>query len=185
MKRTFIGIKVTPSDKLKDCIADLKQGLGYEGINWVPEENFHITLKFLGKTPPDQIRRVSDFLENFTIPLYGFSFAVKDIGFFTRHDVPNVLWAGIDETENLAYLHRKISEALSDRGISKEESSFKPHLTLARMKNVRNLKNLKKTIAPYKDIFFQEELVSEIVFYESILSPEGAKYIPIVEFPLG
>lgn len=184
MKRTFIGIGITLGQPLTGCYNTMLNHLGTEGIVWVPKENFHITLKFLGKTTHNQEEKIKEFLNELSNRLYGFSFLIKKLGYFGRKNSPQVIWAGIEENENLSYLHKIINNRLVDFGFEPEEKVFRPHLTLARIKSKPEIQTFQKDLEKYKDEFFQEVLVEKLSFYESKLSQEGARYFLIDEFEL-
>ena len=63
--------------------------------------------------------------------------------------------------------------------IKLEDKQFKPHLTIARMKDLKDKDNLQKLILKYSDIPFQGVTIPEIVYYESVLLPSGPLYKPI------
>ncbi len=59
-KRTFIALKITPENELKEAIQALKTKLDTSKIKWINQEDFHLTLHFLGETSPEQIKQVDD-----------------------------------------------------------------------------------------------------------------------------
>ncbi|MCF8370562.1 MAG: RNA 2',3'-cyclic phosphodiesterase [Bacteroidales bacterium] len=181
MIRTFIGIKLNASDALSDCCKDIQRGLKGEGINWVKPDNFHLTLKFLGKTSEAQILQVIESLREVTARLFSFSFQLKGIGYFGRKKEPRVLWIGVEEGGNLKYLQKLIDQSMVDFGFEAEKMDYKPHLTLARIKKLSDCNKFHRTILPFQNIHFQEELVQGITFFESRLTQEGAIYLPIAE----
>ena len=69
------------------------------------------------------------------------------------------------------------------KGFEKEERKFRPHLTLARIKYIRDREVLQEKLAEYRDTVFQKIQVEEIIYYESILRPGGPSYLPLATVP--
>ena len=67
---------------------------------------------------------------------------------------------------------------MKSTGFVIEERQFKPHLTLGRVKSVRDTENLKKVLEKYRDDEFQKVEVKEVILYESILMQTGPIYKP-------
>lgn len=184
MKRTFIGIKLNAGHALSGCYKDIQQGLKGEDINWVKPENFHLTLKFIGKTSEAQIFQVKESLTEIAARLFPFSYQLKGIGYFGLKKEPHVVWVGVEGGDNLKYLQKLIDRSMVDFGFEAEKMDYKPHLTLARIKSLSDVATFHKTILPFQDKHFQEELVQGITFFESRLTQEGAVYLPIAEYNL-
>ena len=68
MKRTFIAVDIEPTPKLKEGYDLVRYRLRLERINWVPYNNLHITLNFLGDTEdellPDIVKGIKDIIDN-------------------------------------------------------------------------------------------------------------------------
>ena len=84
----------------------------------------------------------------------------------------------------LKYLKEKVDNVLEEFGFAKEEREFKPHLTLGRIKYIKNQLDLKNILSQYKDADIQEFKICEVVFYESQLTPAGPIYKVIKKFEL-
>jgi len=182
--RTFIAVKIDPEPELLNLINHLQVEFSEEKIKWVGDSNLHLTLKFLGDTSPVQVDLVKTILketgENFT----SFQFNLKGVGFFKRNRQPNVLFVNIERPEILKKLAAEIDVKLSELGFEKEQREFNPHLTLGRIKYLKNKPRFYKTIETCKSNFIQHVKISEVIYYQSILKPGGAEYKSIAKIRL-
>jgi 2'-5' RNA ligase len=91
---------------------------------------------------------------------------------------------GVRSAEKLIQLNKIISEGLILNGFETEERQFKPHLTIGRVKSVKNTENLKILLERYRDVQFQIVKINEVILFESILRLNGPIYKPLANFPL-
>lgn len=177
--RTFVAVKIEPSPQLRQVLNDLKNALSGESVKWVAPNHLHLTLKFLGDTWPSQVDEISEEL-NQAAKLYSpFSFELEGLGIFKNKGMPRVLFANIKEGEELQLLASEIEKRLEKLGFEPESRSFTPHLTLARIKFLKNKKAFYQAVEKYQETFFQPVTIDELVFYRSILKPEGPEYISL------
>jgi RNA 2',3'-cyclic 3'-phosphodiesterase len=184
MKRIFIALKVEAEKTLLHVISSLKSGLTNERIKWTNPENIHITLAFLGDTEERNIGIVSDMLAVNCNVIEMFNLTLKGAGVFRNYSDPRVLWIGIDASKELEQLNSLIMTGLRASGMLSEERPFNPHVTLGRIKEIRNKMVLRSEVEQYKDTIFQKVRVKEVILYESILLPNGPVYKPIGKYPL-
>ena len=179
MKRIFIAIKVNPEVELLRMFSSLKAILAEENIRWVDPVNLHLTLEFLGDTDEKKIAVLKSMLSNTCSGFGGFDFNLTGTGVFKNFRDPRVLWVGIQSAERLIQLNKNIAEGLKLNGFEIEEREFKPHLTLGRVKSLKETENLKILLESYRDVQFQIVQVSEVILYESILMQNGPIYKPL------
>jgi 2'-5' RNA ligase len=179
VKRTFIAVRVVPCDELKDAISSLRSGLVNENIKWVDISNMHVTLAFIGNTDEPVIKRVGSMLKNDFAGFGNIDFNVKGFGVFRNFSDPGVIWTGIENPERLIQAQEIVKRGLAELDIKLEDKKFMPHLTIARIKELKDKNNLQKLIHKYIGIKLQDVTVSEIIYYESVLLPTGPIYKPI------
>jgi 2'-5' RNA ligase len=184
MKRIFIAIKVNPEGELLRMFSLLKAALGAENIKWVDPANIHLTLAFLGDAEEKRIRALSSMLKGSCAGFGEFDFNLTGTGVFKNFRDPRVLWAGIQSAERLIQLNNIIAEGLKLDGFRIEERQFKPHLTLGRVKSVRDTENLKTVLERYRDNQFQIVHVNEVILFESILLQTGPIYKSLGKYTL-
>lgn len=184
MKRIFIAVRIDPEPTFIRILSSLKSVLGGERISWTDPANIHLTLEFLGETEENLIKAISVMLKTRCIRFGQFSFRLKGTGLFGSLCDPRVIWVGIEGHERLSRLKEEIAGGLRDIGFSIEERPFRPHITLGRIKSVRDPHALRSALEKYKDTDIQEVMVERVILYESILKPAGAVYRIIGEFAL-
>jgi RNA 2',3'-cyclic 3'-phosphodiesterase len=180
MHRIFIALKLSPEPSFISKINGFKRDLVTENIKWVDLINIHLTLVFLGDTENSLIKEIDKMLLKKCTGLNQFTFHIRGLSVFKSINDPRVLWAGLNEIEELNILHSVIISGLKEIGMNPEERKFSPHITLGRIKSLKNRDALKKLIENYSDHEFQEVQVKEVILYESILNKTGPVYKPLV-----
>ncbi len=183
-KRLFIAIKIELNERNRKFIKNLKSKFGNEKIKWVEFDNIHLTLKFLGETDVNLIPSIKNALKNVVAKFPEFSINLKGLGIFKNFSNPRVLWIGLEKSEILKEIFNEIENSMELIGFKKENRDFNPHVTLARIKRINNLKAFVKLILDEAKKEFQEIKVKELILMESILRKEGPKYIELEKFAL-
>ncbi len=184
MKRIFIALKIDPGTRLTGILRSLKSLAAEEKINWVDPVNIHITLAFLGDIEDDRIKIAGLLLKRECSGFGEFTFILNGVGLFRNFRDPRIIWVGIAEPETLVRLFEKIASGLKDTGFKVEDRPFKPHITIGRIKLLKNTEILKSFLDEYSEVEIQEINVKEVILFESILRPAGPIYKPIGRFTL-
>jgi 2'-5' RNA ligase len=184
MRRTFIAVKIEPGEKLLEAISDIRNMLKNDLIKWVDTGSMHLTIAFLGDTGEDMVKKVSEMLHKSCRGTGQINFRLSGLGIFRNIHDPRVLWAGIEKSDKLLSLYDTIKQGLEAIGINTEERNFNPHLTVGRIKTIKNKKKLESILATYKSTEYQIVEADEVIFYESILSQAGPSYIPLSKVKL-
>ncbi|MBI9035070.1 MAG: RNA 2',3'-cyclic phosphodiesterase [Bacteroidales bacterium] len=186
--RTFIALEM-PTDLRSELISissRLKEKPGSNMIKWVPVDHIHITLKFLGNTPSKDVPLIQEVIGKST-NFRKQKILVRDFGAFPNRKKPSVLWIGIRPDKNLRQLQQYFEEELNNLGYPLEDRSFKPHLTLGRVK--RNISTHQNELISklLEDNQIKEVGIfnfQNVVFFESQLSKSGAIYKPLFKVKL-
>ncbi len=184
--RLFLGVDLPPpakevchrfSRELKKTGADVK---------WVEEENFHVTLKFLGDVTEDRIQEVADSCGALTAKQCGFSFSLSGLGAFPSASAPRILWIGIEASEKpFERLAQGLEETLSRIGFRKEERAFHPHVTIGRVRSSHNRVPLIEALHEHRNGISVPDLTARAVtLFASTLTPQGAVYTALATLPL-
>ena len=180
--RLFIATNLTRSIKkgIEKLLLDLKSSLGARNIRWVKPSGIHLTFKFLGDAPFEQVPEIQKMMDNIAMGYAPFHFSVEGIGCFPNCKRPGVVWIGVEEkTGALQKLQEKIELAMVDLGFPEEGRSFHPHLTLGRIRNqVRksDRKSLGERISVSPSIQLGDQVLETISLIKSDLQPSGAVY---------
>jgi 2'-5' RNA ligase len=147
-----------------------------DNAKWIPRENMHITVKFLGDTPDTKIAPIETVLREVAEHFRRFSITLDKPGCFPRPEKANVLWVGLrfgaHELEELA---KAVDLALSKLGYATEKRPFQPHITIARIKTPSNVCRLFDNL-DYSAIKGNVVNIPALTIFKSVLSPKGAKY---------
>ncbi|WP_413295075.1 RNA 2',3'-cyclic phosphodiesterase [Bdellovibrio sp. HCB185ZH] len=181
-KRLFFALNATdplsttflPTYKKLKINADQKELV----IKWVPPENFHITVSFLGETPEDSIPALSQALQDACEQTKPFDLKIDDISAFSSEHDARTLWLGVQNKKALGEFKDRLDEILKERNLLTfiDKRDFTPHLTIARLRNPKSVKDM---ISPFKRKSFGKIHVREIVLYESKLAGAFPVYKPI------
>ncbi|HRZ77648.1 MAG TPA: RNA 2',3'-cyclic phosphodiesterase, partial [Bacteroidales bacterium] len=154
-------------------------------ISWVDEEHMHITLKFIGDTPADRIPGIHHALTRVASAHQAFQASITGAGVFGSTYKPRVLWLGVEDGGNrMAALGRDITGALEEAGIPDDRQNFVPHLTLGRIKYLRQRRKLDEKVAKMQQKHLQDITVGAFHLIESVLGQEGPEYTILHSYPL-
>ncbi|NQV04022.1 MAG: RNA 2',3'-cyclic phosphodiesterase [Candidatus Omnitrophica bacterium] len=185
MIRAFIAVEIDPLNKkrLSELISCLKKSDTL--VKWVNENQMHLTLKFLGNIEETKAQEVSRVLESITKDFKAFTISLSKIGAFPNINKPRVIWVAIDEgKDTLKLLADKIESGLEKIGFAKEKREFKAHLTLGRIKSLKNISQLTEIIQK-TDFQSQGKIkISVLILFQSTLTSKGAIYAPLAEIKL-
>lgn len=182
--RTFIAIKIQPNKKVLELLQYLKTQFPDDKINWVDTENFHLTLRFLGDTTRGQLYELVDCLANVCSGKMKFNLSLRGTGYFKSKNQPRVLFIKIETIEELQLLVQEIEKAVEKCGFDAGQKTFKPHLTLGRIKHVENRNRFFSVLDKMPSVDYQEIKVGEIILFQSIIKTTGPEYRKIKTFAL-
>ncbi len=187
--RAFIAIDLTPEvrQRLDQVAQQLKERLGSVPIRWVPVENIHLTLKFLGDVSVANLEMLKKLLQTEASNHKPFDFSVGGIGAFPNAHKARVVWAGVEAPSNLSSIQRNIETAMARLGYAREERPFSAHLTLGRVSRNATSKDI-HLIGEVLDSthigFMGVVHVGSVNLYRSDLQPSGAVYTCVYTAPL-
>ena len=178
-ERLFIAL--TLPEPVRDVLAQTAEPL--PNVTWTRPEQLHMTLRFLGDVPGEQIDPLIERLR--PVRVEPFILPVEGIGTFPPNRPPRVLWIGAGSGHpRLFQLRQRIDDALLAAGLQLDLRTFHAHVTLARMTD-----NAAKPIAhwlhAHRDFVAPPFRVEAFDLYASELRPEGARHTLKQRFPLG
>lgn len=177
--RLFVGLDLPWT--LRERLSVLA-GSGIPGARWIPPENYHLTLRFIGETPGHHADDIDSTLTG--LRARGFSLTFAGLGTFAKGGRSKALWVGVERNPQLDHLQNKIETALQRCGLEPERRRFQPHVTLARLDNVPEGK-LVSYLQTY-NLFRSDPIpVEHFTLFSSRLGKDASVYAAEVEYGLG
>ena len=187
--RVFVAVELSAHtcDVIQKQTSRLRQALGSDFIRWVPSQNMHLTLKFLGDTAVSHL----DFLKQMLVreaELHSpFEMQVGGVGCFPNQRNPRVLWIGIHAPSDLTALQRGIEAGALRLGYKPEARPFSPHLTIGRVRESASLTELQKiriALSAVQPGNVAIAKVDAVHLFKSDLQPGGSVYTKLFSIPL-
>jgi 2'-5' RNA ligase len=188
--RAFIAIELPEAilAGLDNIEARLKPQMPRDTIRWVKADSVHLTLKFLGQVPSDQLELIALTLRSAVGAHAPFALEVKGAGCFPNVHRPRVIWVGVHESEHRLHgLQRTVENAIAPLGYPTEIRDFTPHLTLGRVaRDVRQIdqKKIGEVVQAAEIGSLGSWDVKQVALIRSDLKPSGAEYTVLVQAPL-
>lgn len=171
--RTFVAVELPDVQRLALAKFINSWRKPEDGVRWVPAENLHLTLRFLGNVPATEIEALSRTLEEVVASLFSFELCFGKPGAFPSRGAPRILWMGLEgDWETLRELHETIENAVTRLGFESAKERFSPHITLGRVRPNRRA-SLASVPALSETPAFAVHTASLMA---SNLTPQGAQY---------
>lgn len=158
----------------------------FPSARWVRPESMHLTLKFIGHAIADGDKQKLSELRAALSTVHSdrpVELQYRGIGFFPNARRPRVIWCGVVASSNLSKIAADIEKALVPLDITREERSFVPHLTLARIESPAGTEPLVHAAKELQTGVFGSSSEAQFFLFESKLKPSGAEYKKIDAFP--
>ena len=176
MKRLFIATKVELNEQYISLMRQLQRQLSGDKIVWVDSQLQHLTLRFLGQTPDNQIPILKKTMDEVANQSQAFILNLDKLGIFGSKYAPEVLWLGFSEFEPYQQLFEKMENRLLDLGFEPNHGNVVPHITLGRIKETQSKKYFWKVFENNYPTFSQSISINEITLYQSHLQTTGPIY---------
>jgi RNA 2',3'-cyclic 3'-phosphodiesterase len=177
MIRLFVGIGL-PED-IRARLSGLCGGV--PGARWVPPENMHLTLRFIGEVSEGEAEDIHHALVS--IRTRRFDISIAGVGYFDTAGEVRALWARVEKSPELLALHARVESALVRMGLEPEERRFTPHITLARLKDTPVARA--SAFLAHNNMFRAGPIaVESFSLFSSFRQREGAIYQEEAEYPL-
>ena len=175
--RLFVGLALPW--ELRQRLAGL--GGGIPGARWVPSDNYHLTLRFIGEVVPFQAEEIDHALA--ALRARRFALTLAGMGTFAKGGRETQLWAGIERNPSLDLLQSKVEQAVQRTGLAPERRRFAPHVTLARLDNA--VPGKVAAFVQSHNLFRADPVeVDHFCLFSSRLGKEASVYTAEVEYEL-
>jgi 2'-5' RNA ligase len=176
--RLFTAIDI-PRD-VKDILSALLEPLRpLAKLGWTPLDKMHITTKFIGEWPPERLDEMKRTLAEVAAP-GPVEVSIRRLGWLPSGRQPRVLYAGVEASESLCALAAATERSLARIGIAPEDRIYRPHVTLARVRDRIPLGTLKAALMNLELSDFGCFQAASFSLYLSV----AGKYTKLQEFPL-
>lgn len=177
--RSFIALPVAKetANELGDIAAKMSYQDKSNAVKWVGQDNFHITLAFLGEQREQALDNLAEQLDEH-LHQHEFLLKLSHISPFPESK-PKLLAAMVEKNDDVINVQKQVVSSIYSSNMMFDKRKFIPHVTLGRYRHTRNhfAGNIPMNVS-------YEAFVDEVVLYESVLTNSGAEYEPIYRFPL-
>lgn len=174
-QRLFVAL--TPPEPVRAELADLAEDL--EGARWVPADNLHLTLRFIGDADDEKRERIEAALAR--VRVEPFVLPVGELGVFPPRGPAKVLWAGVGGGHTrLWQLRKQVDEALLSVDLTIDVRTFAPHFTVARLGETVEPKRLGKYLHRHRNFEAPPFRVASFALYASDAQPGRAPAYRVV-----
>lgn len=189
--RLFLALELP--EAVREAAAGICRELKASGadVKWVPPENLHVTLKFLGETDGGLAERIKAAMADACAGRGAMALSLDGAGAFPGRGRPQVVWLGLGgEVEPLAGLAGALEQRLEPLGFAPERRPFAAHVTLGRLRRGRGKKKtappaaLVRAIASLAGWRGPEFSGRRVSLMQSELTPAGARYQPLHQIDL-
>ena len=179
--RAFIAIDLSEDIilRIRETSSGLQDRMGELPVRWIPAENVHLTLKFLGDVSATNVKRLAEIIRRVSLAHECFEISVGSLGVYPNMRRPRVIWLGVEAPQSLYAIQRGVDQETSRLGYETKEQDFSPHLTIGRVSrgaDYRELKAIGDSLEAETVGFLGAARVERVNLYRSDLKPTGAEY---------
>jgi len=187
--RAFIAIELSSEilHRLDQVAKELKSKLINMPVRWVPADNIHLTLKFLGDVSIANLEMLTKILGGVVSVHHSFEISAGGLGAYPKIHQPRVIWIGLEVPPELLAIQHNLELETARLGYTREERPFSPHLTLGRVSRnatPAETQAISKVLETTKVGFLGATRVKTVFLFRSDLNPGGAVYTRIFSAPL-
>jgi RNA 2',3'-cyclic 3'-phosphodiesterase len=175
--RLFLAINLDPATRreLHEATQPLRSML--PDLSWTPEAKLHLTLRFLGDQPDQVAASLGHSLDGIARRHRPFAMELRHVGAFPHFRGARVLWMGVEPSPRLELLHHEVELACDALGLGIDARPFRPHVTLARIRDRRDDAVMRPFAKAARAIGYAGTVgVERIDVMRSTLGPGGSTY---------
>lgn len=182
--RLFVALEI--SEEVRENLAAIRKKLSFgTEVRWVPPQNFHVTLEFIGNVLAEKVPQIIEALQRVRAdgPV---KLRFRGMG----GSAAGVIWVAIESTPAIESLANDINHRLQPLDIASEHRTFHPHVTVARFKDRKLMRKIEELIegnrkdgaGPGLKPDFGTMMTSEFHLIESKTLPSGPIYSKVQSF---
>ncbi len=169
--RLFLAFSLTAGLKKKIAFLEEKIDKKFKTkLNWIPLENLHLTVLFLGHLNYQDYLKVENILANFNLPYRNLEARIKKIA-YGPPGKKRMIWLYLEKNKKLEEIKNYFEKELDKQSVfyKKEVREFLPHINLIRLKVAKDLPEIDEKLNWSINL-------NELCLFESYLKKEGAEY---------
>ncbi len=175
--RLFVGLPCPPDIAIR--LAALQ--VGVQGARWLPVEDLHLTLRFLGGTAESTARELETALT--AVRGHAFDMVATGVGLYGKARSARTLWVGVEPAPELVKLQKTVVRVARQVGIDLAARRFRPHITTARLRHA-SVPHIQNWLTSHAGFQAHPIRVERFILYSSVLSSEGPRYTTEAVYPL-
>ena len=174
--RCFIAIDL--DRPIRQLITEIQEKLASLDpfVKWVAPEHAHITLKFLGDIPLEQIPKIEESLKKAAQMHEKTFFTTTRLNVFPHLKSPRIIFLDIEKNDQLSRLQQSLEQALIHLDLKKDQKEFLAHITLARVRSDDGRKQISESLEKITGLTPIRQELKSIKLYKSTLMPQGPVY---------
>ena len=155
------------------------------GVRWVPRENLHVTLAFLGDRSPQEVKDVEQVLRDVAAERTAFDVRLSGLGVFPNASRPRVVWLGLEDPSYVRALHRSFERERGRLGVAAEGRAYHPHVTLGRVTGAGDGATRAGLAHALSTVKFEATVrLRSVDLMQSDMTPAGSRYTRLAAVPL-
>ncbi len=175
--RLFLALELpsATADELHVVVEPLRER--EPALAWVPTHKLHLTLKFLGDADEARVAALGQACERVAARHRTFDMQLAGVGAFPNFRRPRVVWMGVEAEPRLELLHHDVEVAAADVGYEVEGRPFRPHVTLARVREPLPADRARAFAGAARAVAFSATTcVDTLTLFDSATGRSGAHY---------
>ncbi len=169
-KRLFVAVDLPKT--VKDALVRLDPAV--RGVRWLPAEQMHLTLSFLGLVDASAEEKLRDKLS--AIRWSAFFLPLAGLGTFPSKGPPRIIWIGVGAGHpHLFQIHKRVQDAALAAGLEPDLRPWHPHITLARCRDV-SAQSVRPFLKKQADFDAGMIHIESFCLNSSVLTPAGSIY---------
>lgn len=153
-------------------------------VRWTTPDKLHLTVRFLGEVDPDRAEAVAAAGASVARRHGPVELQLGGIGAFPNPRKPRVVWMGVERSPRLELIAHELEEAIALLGFEPEGRAFRPHVTLARVRE-ENQREVARALADVPDVDLGDPVLAEsLELMRSVSGAGGSKYQVEHSWPL-
>lgn len=151
----------------------------HPSVRYVPEQNLHLTLYFIGNVEQEQLPAIRQTLQQVAARHQSFTLQLEQLEPGPKRRSPRLVWARFQESDSFAQLSRELTRLLAPKP-PKEQKEI-PHITIARFRKDKPAPKDLPVVIPEQQMLLPIDTIS---LWRSDLKSPHPVYSILETFPL-